>query len=289
MYLSGTGLTGQYFFNDNFTGLADTRTEAVAQNWGTASPGSGIDADTFSVRWTGQVQPRFTEHYTFTALSDEGVRVWVDGQLVVDDWLSHTARYSAGSIDLVAEPALRHPRRLPRGHRQRAHGAVLVQREPGVSNDSQRPTLHEPGRTVGQLLRFQRRQPAADRSRRSISIGGTAAPAGLTADHFQATWTGRLQANYSELYNFATTSDDGVRLWIGGELVIDHWTDHAATVDTGSKWLEAGKWYDIKLEYYENTGAAHGEPAVVERAADGRGRVSSDSREQSAGDAGDAR
>ena len=85
LYLSGSGLTGQYFFNDNFTGLADTRTQAVAQNWGAASPGAGIDADTFSVRWTGQVQPRFSEHYSFTALSDEAVRVWVDGQLVVDD------------------------------------------------------------------------------------------------------------------------------------------------------------------------------------------------------------
>jgi PA14 domain len=102
LYLSGTGLTGQYFFNDDFTGLADTRTEAVAQNWGAASPGSGIDAETFSVRWTGQVQPRYTEHYSFTALSDEAVRVWVDGQLIVDDWLPHTARYSGGSIDLVA-------------------------------------------------------------------------------------------------------------------------------------------------------------------------------------------
>ena len=103
---------------------------------------------------------------------------------------------------------------------------------------------------------------------------GTAAPAGLTADHFQATWTGRLQANYSELYNFSTTSDDGVRLWIGGELVIDHWTDHASGgSDTGAKWLEAGKWYDIKLEYYEKTGVAQVESAVVERAANWAGRV----------------
>jgi hypothetical protein len=101
--LSGTGLTGQCCFNDNFTGLADTRTEAVAQNWGSASPGSRIDADTFSVRWTGQVQPRFTAHYTFTALSDKAVRVWVAGQLIVDDWLPHTARYCSGSIDLVAD------------------------------------------------------------------------------------------------------------------------------------------------------------------------------------------
>lgn len=85
---------------------------------------------------------------------------------------------------------------------------------------------------------------------------GLSGPTGLTADHFQATWTGRLQPDYSELYNFATMSDDGVRLWIGGELVIDNWTSHTAAVDLGSKWLEAGKWYDFKLEYFDNTSTA---------------------------------
>ena len=38
--------------------------------------------------------------------------------------------------------------------------------------------------------------------------------------------------------------------------MIDHWSDHTATVNTGSKLLEAGKWYDITLEYYENAGPA---------------------------------
>ena len=113
LYLSGSGLTGQYFFNDNFTGLADTRTEAVAQNWGTASPGSGIDADTFSVRWTGQVQPQYTEHYTFTALSDEAVRVWVDGQARRRRLAPAHGPLQRRQHRPDRESTLRHPRRLP--------------------------------------------------------------------------------------------------------------------------------------------------------------------------------
>ncbi len=255
MYLSGTGLTGQYFFNDNFTGLADTRTEAIAQNWGTGSPGSGIDADTFSVRWTGQVQPRYSEHYTFTALSDEGVRVWIDGQLVVDDWLSHTARYSAGSIDLVANQLYD----IRVDYRE---GTGAARMELNWFSASQAFQIIPSDRLYASptgLLGSYSDSSGNTFQQVDSTVNfnwGQGAPAGLTADHFQATWTGRLQANYSELYNFATTSDDGVRLWIGDELVIDHWTDHSAAVDTGAKWFEAGKWYDIKLEYYENTSAA---------------------------------
>ena len=43
--LSGSGLTAQYFHNIDFTGLADTRTEAVAFQWGSGSPAAGVDPD----------------------------------------------------------------------------------------------------------------------------------------------------------------------------------------------------------------------------------------------------
>src|SRR4249920_2055836 len=85
LVLAGVGLTAQYFFNDDFTGLAETRVEPVSHDWGMASPGSGIEADTFSVRWTGQVQPAYSQQYTFTTISDEAARVWIDGQLIIDD------------------------------------------------------------------------------------------------------------------------------------------------------------------------------------------------------------
>src|SRR4051812_36308900 len=100
--LSGTGLTAQYFHNSDFTGLAETRVENISHNWGTGSPAAGVDADSFSIRWTGQVAPAYTESYTFTALSDEGVRVWVDGQLIINDWTPHVRRSQQGTIALQA-------------------------------------------------------------------------------------------------------------------------------------------------------------------------------------------
>ena len=79
----------------------------------------------------------------------------------------------------------------------------------------------------------------------------------LAADHFSARWTGQVQATTSGNYVFSTVSDDGVRLWINGAQVINHWTDHSTTTDTsGPIALTAGQKVDIKMEYYENTGGA---------------------------------
>ncbi len=100
--LTGSGLTAQYFFNADFTGLAGTRTESVSQNWGIASPGFGIAADNFSVRWTGQIEPLYSELYTFRSISDAGVRLWIDGQLLIDDWNPHAFRADFANMTLVA-------------------------------------------------------------------------------------------------------------------------------------------------------------------------------------------
>ncbi|MCX5671736.1 MAG: PA14 domain-containing protein, partial [Planctomycetota bacterium] len=78
----------------------------------------------------------------------------------------------------------------------------------------------------------------------------------LAADLFSVRWTGLVKAVYTETYTFQTNSDDGVRLWVNNQLVIDNWGDHAPTVNTGTIALVAGQLYDIKLEYYENGGGA---------------------------------
>jgi glucose/arabinose dehydrogenase len=78
----------------------------------------------------------------------------------------------------------------------------------------------------------------------------------IGADTFSARWTGQIESRYSETYTFNTRSDDGVRLYIDGQLVIDQWNDHAPTNHTGRIFLEAGVRYDIRLEYYENGGGA---------------------------------
>ncbi len=79
----------------------------------------------------------------------------------------------------------------------------------------------------------------------------------LPGDRFSARWTGQMEAPVSGAYTFATLSDDGVRLWVDGKLLIDNWTLHPPTRNsTAPQMFVAGKKYDIKLEYYENAGGA---------------------------------
>ena len=86
---------------------------------------------------------------------------------------------------------------------------------------------------------------------------GSGSPDALIgADTFSVRWTGWVQALSSGSYSFHTVSDDGVRLWVNILLLINNWTDHGATENSGSITLTAGKKYDLKLEYYENGGAA---------------------------------
>nr|WP_277881241.1 PA14 domain-containing protein [Leptolyngbya sp. FACHB-321] len=86
---------------------------------------------------------------------------------------------------------------------------------------------------------------------------GNQAPNSLVAaDNFAVRWTGQVQAKSTEAYTFYTRSDDSVRLWVNGQLLIDNWADHDLTEDSGTIALAAGQNYDIKLEYYERAGGA---------------------------------
>jgi hypothetical protein len=85
----------------------------------------------------------------------------------------------------------------------------------------------------------------------------TPAGTGLTgADTFSVRWTGSVQAPASGTYTFTTTSDDGIRLSVCGTQIINNWTDHAATDNSGTISLAAGQTCAITLEFYENGGRA---------------------------------
>jgi fibronectin type 3 domain-containing protein len=101
--VGGDGLTGDYYDNMDFTNLALTRVDATVNfDWGSGSPDPSMGADQFSVRWTGQVQPLYSETYTFKTNSDDGVRLWVDGQSVIDNWTDHAPTIDTGTIALSA-------------------------------------------------------------------------------------------------------------------------------------------------------------------------------------------
>lgn len=72
-------------------------------------------------------------------------------------------------------------------------------------------------------------------------------------DNFSVRWTFSIHPAKTSVYELSTTSDDGARVLVNGKKVIDNWTDHAATRDSGSAKLEA-KDNQIVVEYYQNTG-----------------------------------
>lgn len=84
----------------------------------------------------------------------------------------------------------------------------------------------------------------------------TSAPHGtaVVPDNIYAErWTGFVLVDEPGEWDFSTFSNDGVRLWVAGELLIDNWTQHSATLDTGTLELEPG-WYPIRLEHFQNGG-----------------------------------
>jgi len=101
---AGGGLKGEYFNDVNFKSLKLTRVDPrIDFAWGAAPPAKGVNADGFAVRWTGRVRPRFSEKYTFHTESDDGVRLWIGGRKIIEDWTSHSAATKQGRIDLKAD------------------------------------------------------------------------------------------------------------------------------------------------------------------------------------------
>ena len=97
------GLSAQYFLGLNFGSLALSRIDSTVDfDWSTGSPGGSLPNDGYSARWTGQVQPQFTENYTFYTTTDDGARLWVNDQLLVDSWVNQAPTEHSGTITLSA-------------------------------------------------------------------------------------------------------------------------------------------------------------------------------------------
>jgi hypothetical protein len=93
----------QYYNNKSLTGTPTfSRCEtSITYNWGTGGPGNGLGTDNFSVRWTGRFN--FTAgSYVFTARAGDGIRVWIDGALIINAWRDQPATTYQATVSLTA-------------------------------------------------------------------------------------------------------------------------------------------------------------------------------------------
>jgi hypothetical protein len=364
---TGTGLVGEYFNDPNngshFVTLVRGRLDPTVNfDWATTAPAAGVSVDNFSVRWTGQVQAPVSGNYTFTTSADDGVRLWVGGQLLIDNWVDQAVT-TRTSVPVALAAGSRYDVRMEYYEHGGLATARLLWAYPGqaqvVIPQSQlyAPPNRAPAANAGTdktialpatasltgtatddglpsppgalsttwsrvsgpgTVTFS--SPATLNSTASFSTAGTyvlrltvsdsllvstddvtivvtsaslngltgqyfndpgngthfgtlvltrvdatvnfswasgSPAAGVGVDNFSARWTGRVEAPVTGSYHFSTVSDDGIRLWVNGQLVINNWTDHAPTTNTSAAIaLTAGVRYTITLEFYERGGGA---------------------------------
>jgi YVTN family beta-propeller protein len=100
---TGNGLTGRYYANVNLTGTpVIVRNEAVDFDWGNGSPGTGVPVDNFSVRWNGEIKTTVAGAYRFRTTSDDGVRLWVNGVQIINNWSQHSSTTNTSNTVTLA-------------------------------------------------------------------------------------------------------------------------------------------------------------------------------------------
>jgi subtilisin-like proprotein convertase family protein len=252
---------GEYFNNRTLSGspavVRDDGTGAINFDWGGDSPGSacGVGVDNFSARWTRTVNFA-AGTYRFTVTGDDGIRLYVDGQLMLDKWLDQAPTtymvdmpLSAGNHDLKLE------------FYENGGGAVARLNFNAASNGDCITTVPS-NNWRGEYFnnRTLSGSPAVVRDDGTGFIdfdwGGDSpgSACGIGVNNFSARWT-RTVNFAAGTYRFTVTGDDGIRLYVDGQLMLDKWFDQAPTTYTVGAPLTAGD-HDLRFEYYENGGGA---------------------------------
>jgi hypothetical protein len=219
-----------------------------------ASPVPGvIGAENYSVRWTRTLT--FTAGtYRFSVTGDDGVRLYIDDQLKINEWRPQSPTTFNVDVNLGAG---NHDIRL---EYYQASGSAEARLIWGLSNPSCLQTVaidHWKGEYFNNEYLGGSAVMIRDEGMGSLSLnwgnGGPSSICNTFADYFSARFTRRVDLG-AAMYRFTVFGDNGVRLWVDNILRVDRWTNTVGT-DTVNVQLSAGP-HDIKLEYFEIVGDA---------------------------------
>ncbi|MCA9126974.1 MAG: endo-1,4-beta-xylanase [Planctomycetales bacterium] len=100
---AGIGLTAQYYADANLESLYTVRNDATVDfDWGSGAPLAGMNVDGFGVRWQGEIEFHNTELHTFHIDAAGGVRLWINGKMLIDRWDDLQVQDATGTIAAVA-------------------------------------------------------------------------------------------------------------------------------------------------------------------------------------------
>lgn len=263
--------TASYWNNVDLEGdPVHTRMEEPLQidyDWGGGSPVPGIvNEDNFSARWTRSVnlQPGT---YRFTVTSDNGARLWVNNQLIINEWWDHPPQTDSAEITVSGGDVPIRFEMFEMTFDAEAHLFWILTEFPTDPDpvDGMDNPPHNPPPVGGNGLcstTWQANywndthltgQPALIRTETSLNHNwgtGSPAPGTINNDDFSARWIGGVYLDEG-LYRFSATSDDGVLVWVDDTLVLNSWWDHTLQTVNRDFYISEGHEVWLRVEYYD--------------------------------------
>ena len=244
---TGSNWTGAYFNNQTLSGspVFNRIDPALVFNWGPYGPGPGIGGEHWSARWTS-IQFLNAGTYRFNVTTDDGVRIYIDGQIVIDAWHDQAPTAYTANVAVVTGTHA-----IEVDYYQDQGDASL-----SVSWDYLSSTLTA---WAAQYYNnpYLQGYPVASRYENAINydwgIGGSPDPS-VPFNYFSARWTATLPFAQAT-YRFTITASNGVRLYIDNSMVVNQWQVGPTTAYVIDIPLNAGL-HTLRLEYFEWTGPA---------------------------------
>jgi hypothetical protein len=241
------GWFGEYYGNPYLSGspVLLRNDEVIDFYWGLGTPATGLPADRFSVRWS-----RFAfltgGTYRFFATSDDGVRVWLDGEIIIDQW------HPAPGVTYVAERTLGtgvHYLRVE--YYEEGGGAQMRFWWEGYT-----PVYYPDWKGEYYANQSLDGSPVLVRNDEIIDFDwDDAAPAeSLPVDNFSVRWTQDIHFK-TAMYRFYAKGDGYICVWVDGKLVLDGRLDGSIRDISADYTLSRGE-HDIKVEYFAGGGDA---------------------------------
>lgn len=249
---SGPRWNATYWNNTSLSGspaLQRVELSAPNFNWGQGSPAPGIiQNDLFSARW--QTGAHFDPgRYRVNVRSDDGVRVWVGGNLLIDEWHDAANQTYTADFDITSAGSQ----------------AIIIDYYENLGDASisfsweRIGAVASTGSTKAEYFNNMTLEgtPALVRYENEINYNwglGSPAPGVINNDHFSARFTRSMNLT-AGTYQFTVKADDGIRFWINGQLLVDQWFDSPALPFVVELYLPGGVAHFV-ASYYENVGEA---------------------------------
>ncbi|MDG1944708.1 MAG: PA14 domain-containing protein [Halioglobus sp.] len=240
----GSGLKAEYFSDPNLGNRVLERVDSKVQfQWGGGSPDPTVPFDDFSVRWSGVLEPRYSEATTFYLKSDNGRRLWVDDMLLIDAWTNDYDVEYAATINLSSGQKV--PIVVEYFESDGGASATLEWESSSLPREVVPQNRLETGVYAGlwhaELLGSINTTDPNPKT--AVTVNLAESEDGIGAKTTEV-FTGAIYDPDGNI-SFSEDIDDYARLWIDGRLVLssDQWDDRTAT---GNLALAPG-WHDIEL------------------------------------------